>query len=82
MRKAFITLTTLFSFSLCAQNITWQNVNLNVPFENTQAVFNLIDGFYSNIEIPDVTAAIESNKKNKNANIYPPTKFDNNGGST
>ncbi|GIS00150.1 MAG: hypothetical protein CM15mP102_09700 [Flavobacteriales bacterium] len=52
MRKAFITLTTLFSFSLCAQNITWQNVNLNVPFENTQAVFNLIDGFYSNIEIP------------------------------
>jgi hypothetical protein len=53
MRKAFITLTTLFSFSLCAQNITWQNVNLNVPFENTQAVFNLIDGFYSNIEIPE-----------------------------
>ena len=47
MRKAFIILTTLFSFSLCAQNITWQNVNLNVPFENTQAVFNLIDGFYS-----------------------------------
>ena len=45
MRKAFIILTTLFSFSLCAQNITWQNVNLNVPFENTQAVFNLIDGF-------------------------------------
>ena len=35
MRKAFITLTILFSFSLCAQNITWQNVNLNVPFENT-----------------------------------------------
>ena len=53
MRKAFLTFTTLFSFSLCAQNITWQNVNLNVPFENTQAVFNLIDGFYSNIEIPE-----------------------------
>ena len=53
MRKAFIVLTTLFTFSLYAQNITWQNVNLNVPFENTQAVFNLIDGFYSNVEIPD-----------------------------
>ena len=53
MRKAFLILTTLFSLSLGAQNITWQNVNLNVPFENTQAVFNLIDGFYSNIQIPE-----------------------------
>ena len=53
MRKAFLILTTLFSLSLGAQNITWQNVNLNVPFENTQAVFNLIDGFYSNIDIPE-----------------------------
>ena len=53
MRKTFVILTTVFSLSLGAQNITWQNVNLNVPFENTQAVFNLIDGFYSNIEIPE-----------------------------
>ena len=53
MRKTFVILTTVFSLSLSAQNITWQNVNLNVPFENTQAVFNLIDGFYSNIEIPE-----------------------------
>ena len=53
MRKASLILTTLFSLSLGAQNITWQNVNLNVPFENTQAVFNLIDGFYSNIDIPE-----------------------------
>ena len=53
MKKAFLILSTLFTISLGAQNITWQNVNLNVPFENTQAVFNLIDGFYSNIEIPE-----------------------------
>ena len=53
MRKTFVILTTVFSLSLGAQNITWQNVNLNVPFENTQAVFNLIDGFYSNIQIPE-----------------------------
>ena len=53
MRKTYVILTTVFSLSLGAQNITWQNVNLNVPFENTQAVFNLIDGFYSNIEIPE-----------------------------
>ena len=53
MRKAFLILTSFFTISLCSQNITWQNVNLNVPFENTQAVFNLIDGFYSNIEIPE-----------------------------
>jgi hypothetical protein len=53
MKKAFLILSTLFSLSLNAQNITWQNVNINVPFENTQAVFNLIDGFYSNIEIPE-----------------------------
>ena len=53
MKKAFLILTSFFTISLCRQNITWQNVNLNVPFENTQAVFNLIDGFYSNIEIPE-----------------------------
>ena len=53
MRKAFLILTSFFTISLFSQNITWQNVNLNVPFENTQAVFNLIDGFYSNIEIPE-----------------------------
>ena len=53
MRKAFLILTSFFTISLYSQNITWQNVNLNVPFENTQAVFNLIDGFYSNIEIPE-----------------------------
>ena len=53
MKKAFLILTSFFTISLCGQNITWQNVNLNVPFENTQAVFNLIDGFYSNIEIPE-----------------------------
>ena len=53
MKKAFLILTSFFTISLCSQNITWQNVNLNVPFENTQAVFNLIDGFYSNIEIPE-----------------------------
>tara|TARA_B100001989_G_scaffold184399_1_gene134269 strand:- start:200 stop:895 length:696 start_codon:yes stop_codon:yes gene_type:complete len=53
MRKTLFITTFLFTVSLSAQNITWQNVNLNVPFENTQAVFNLIDGFYSNIEIPE-----------------------------
>lgn len=53
MKKAFLILTSFFTISLFSQNITWQNVNLNVPFENTQAVFNLIDGFYSNIEIPE-----------------------------
>ena len=53
MNKVFIILTSVYTLSLGAQNITWQNVNLNVPFENTQAVFNLIDGFYSNIEIPE-----------------------------
>ena len=53
MRKTLLITTFLFTISLSAQNITWQNVNLNVPFENTQAVFNLIDGFYSNIEIPE-----------------------------
>ncbi len=53
MKRALFIFTFLFTVSLGAQNITWQNVNLNVPFENTQAVFNLIDGFYSNIEIPE-----------------------------
>ena len=53
MRKTLLITTFLFTISSSAQNITWQNVNLNVPFENTQAVFNLIDGFYSNIEIPE-----------------------------
>ena len=53
MKKTVLLLTTFFTFSLNAQNITWQNVNLNVPYENTEAVFNLIDGFYSNIEIPE-----------------------------
>ena len=38
MKKAFLILSTLFSLSLNAQNITWQNVNINVPFENTQAI--------------------------------------------
>tara|TARA_E500000178_G_scaffold345275_1_gene394861 strand:+ start:65 stop:781 length:717 start_codon:yes stop_codon:yes gene_type:complete len=53
MRKAIFILATFFTISLNAQNITWQNVNLNVPFENTESVFNLIDGFYSNIIIPE-----------------------------
>ena len=53
MKNFFLTLTLFISLSVNCQNITWQNVNLNVPFENNDSVFNLIDGFYSNIEIPD-----------------------------
>ena len=53
MKKIALLFTTFLITSISAQNISWQNVNLNVPFENTQAVFNLIDGFYSNIEIPE-----------------------------
>jgi hypothetical protein len=53
IKNAFLILFSAYTISLGAQNITWQNVNLNVPFENTEAVFNLIDGFYSNIEIPE-----------------------------
>ncbi len=53
MNKHFLILISFFTLSVSSQNITWQNVNLNVPFENTDSVFNLIDGFYSNIDIPD-----------------------------
>ena len=53
MKKLILSLCLLSSGYLFSQNITWQNVTLNVPNENSQAVFNLIDGFYSNIEIPE-----------------------------
>ncbi|MEK9756083.1 MAG: hypothetical protein VW371_03555 [Bacteroidota bacterium] len=53
MKNLLALLISFTSINLFAQNITWQNVNLNVPFENSSSVFNLIDGYYSNIEIPD-----------------------------
>ena len=53
MKKTYLIILSLISFNIGAQNITWQNVNLNVPFENTDSVYNLIDGFYSNILIPE-----------------------------
>ena len=52
MKKLILSLCLLSSGYLFAQNITWQNVTLNVPNENSQAVENLIDGFYYNIQIP------------------------------
>ena len=53
MKRLLLPLCLLFSGFIFSQNITWQNVTLNVPNENAQAVFNLIDGFYSNVEIPE-----------------------------
>ena len=53
MKRLVLSLCLLFSGFVFSQNITWQNVTLNVPNENAQAVFNLIDGFYSNVEIPE-----------------------------
>ena len=53
MKRLILSLCLLSSGYVFSQNITWQNVTLNVPNENSQAVFNLIDGFYSNIQIPE-----------------------------
>ena len=53
MKKTCLLILSLISLNISAQNITWQNVNINVPFENTDSVYNLIDGFYSNIQIPE-----------------------------
>jgi len=53
MKRLILSLYLLSSGYIFSQNITWQNVTLNVPNENSQAVFNLIDGFYSNVEIPE-----------------------------
>jgi len=53
MKRLILSLCLLSSGYVFSQNITWQNVTLNVPNENSQAVFNLIDGFYSNIGIPE-----------------------------
>lgn len=53
MRKTILIFFYFFTLNLNSQNITWQNINLNVPYENTESVFNLIDGFYSNILIPE-----------------------------
>ena len=53
MKRLLLPLCLLFGGFVFSQNITWQNVTLNVPNENAQAVFNLIDGFYSNVEIPE-----------------------------
>ena len=48
MKKLILSLCLLSNGYLFSLNITWQNVTLNVPNENSQAVFNLIDGFYHN----------------------------------
>ena len=53
MKKLILSLCLLSSGYIFSQNITWQNITLNVPNENSQAVENLIDGFYSNIQIPE-----------------------------
>ena len=53
MKKTYLLILSLISFNIGAQNITWQNINLNVPYENNDSVYNLIDGFYSNILIPE-----------------------------
>ena len=53
MKKTYLLILSLISLNISAQNITWQNVNINVPFENTDSVYNLIDGFYSNVQIPE-----------------------------
>ena len=53
MKKTYLLILSLISINISAQNITWQNVNINVPYENTDSVYNLIDGFYSNIQIPE-----------------------------
>ena len=42
MKKTYLLILSLISLNISAQNITWQNVNINVPFENTDSVYNLI----------------------------------------
>ena len=38
MKRLVLSLCLLFSGFVFSQNITWQNVTLNVPNENSQAV--------------------------------------------
>ena len=42
MKKTYLLILSLISFNIGAQNITWQNINLNVPYENNDSVYNLM----------------------------------------
>ena len=45
-----------FTFSTAQNNVTWEEVALNVDSGNATYVFNLMDDFYSSIEMPEGTS--------------------------
>ncbi len=58
MKKFYLLLLTIllsFSFSN-AQNVAWEEVALNVESSNAGYVLNLMDDFYSSIEMPEGTS--------------------------
>ena len=58
MKKFNLLLLALlsFTFSTAQNNVTWEEVALNVDSGNATYVFNLMDDFYSSIEMPEGTS--------------------------
>ena len=59
MKKFYLLLLTVllsFSFSNAQDNVAWEEVALNVESGNAGYVLNLMDDFYSSIEMPEGTS--------------------------
>ena len=61
MKNFYLLLLTVllsFSFSNAQDNVAWEEVALNVESGNAGYVLNLMDDFYSSIEMPEGTSGI------------------------
>jgi len=56
MKKIIFIFLLLFSFSLSAQNIVWEQVGLKVNQGSSNFVLELIEGFYTSIDKPEGVA--------------------------
>ena len=59
MKKFYLLLLTIllsFNFSNAQNNVAWEEVALNVESSNSGYVLNLMDDFYSSIEMPEGTS--------------------------
>ncbi len=58
MKKFILLLLAIlsFTFSTAQNNVTWEEVALNVDSGNAPYVLNLMDDFYSSIEMPEGTS--------------------------
>ena len=59
MKKFYLLLLTIilsFSFSNAQNNVAWEEVALSVDSGNASYVLNLMDNFYSSIDMPEGTS--------------------------